>query len=131
MDADSVTKVVAEDAGRLDRVVTKVYGAPVAYKAVQVANNMLSGMGTKVGIRPRKEAYENELRAKGFSEKEIVQKMKELDPYAVTEYTWQDGQPTTGWVSECFAGRQIILPSVESINLMLSAFETTEETYEG
>jgi hypothetical protein len=115
-DIKEVYEVPTQFVGNPGRLAYDIYKVVDYYKPLCAANNIIISQGVRVGIRPLEEAYINDLKSDGYSESEIDAKINEMrDEITYSTREWiSNGSIVSGYVSDIYLGRQLLIPTEES-----------------
>jgi hypothetical protein len=115
-DITRVFEIPSHLAGNPGLISYELYESVDFYKPLCHANNIILAHGVRLGIRPVEEAYRNDMKSDGISDTKIeeeIQKMKDEITYSSKEWI-SNGSKISGYVTDLYAGRQLIVPSEES-----------------
>ena len=119
-------------AGRLDLIVQEKYGEPRAYKAVAAANGIVDAFATRPGIRPSREALENELVLRGVKAADVQDVADEIDDRRVQgsmDWLAYDDM-ANGNITDVTPGRILFIPSPNTSVAFLERYNRLAEAEE-
>ena len=121
--------VPSYQAGRLDYIVQDLYGEPRAYKIFAAANGIVDAFSTRPGIRPAREALENELVLRGVKKSRVKKEADLIDELRVNgERDWKSyGNMADGNITEVTPGRIMFVPTPNTAVAWYERFNTLKD----